>query len=49
MAKGDFEVKRVEPKSNQSVPHVTAIEIAPTSSKPARVVEKKMSRGFISN
>jgi len=49
MAKGDFEVKRVEPKSNQSAPHVAVIESAPAASKLARVVEKKMSRGFRSH
>ena len=49
MAKGDLEVKRVELKSNQSAPHVAVMETAPTVSKPARVVEKKMSRGFRSH
>ena len=49
MAKGDLEVKRVEPKSNQSAPYVVAMETAPASSKPAGVVEKKMSRGFKSH
>ena len=44
MTNGDLEVKRVEPKSNQSAPHVAAMETAPTVSKPIGVVEKKMSR-----
>ena len=45
MAKGDLEVKRVEPKSNQSAPHVAAMVTAPAVSKLAVVVEKN-SRGF---
>ena len=40
MAKGDLEVKRVEPKSNQSAPLVAAMETAPAASKPTGVVEK---------
>ena len=46
MTKGDLEVKRVEPKSNQSAPLAAAMEIAPAASKSAKVVEKKMSREF---
>ena len=49
MAKDDLEVKRVESKSNQSTSHVAAMETAPMASKPAGVVEKKMSRGFRSH
>jgi len=49
MAMGDLEVKRVELKSNQLAPHVAVMETAPAASKPARVVEKKMSRGFRSH
>ena len=49
MAKGDLKVKRAEPKSNQSAPPAVAMETAPGASKPAGVVEKKMSRGFISH
>ena len=49
MVMGDLEVKRVEPKSNQSAPHVAVMETAPSASKPARVVKKKMSKGFISH
>ena len=45
MAKGDLEVKWVEPKSNQSAPHMAAMEIAPAASKPTPVVEKN-NRGF---
>ena len=45
MAKGDLEVKRVEQKSSQSVPHVAVMETAPAVSKPAVVVEKN-SRKF---
>ena len=48
MAKGDLEVKRVEPKSNQSTPPAAAMKTAPTASKPAGVVEKKI-RGFKSH
>ena len=40
MANGDLEVKRVEPKSNQSVPPATAIATAPAASKPSVLVEK---------
>ena len=43
--KSDLEIKRVEPKSNQSTPHVAAKEAAPMSSKPAMVVGKN-NRGF---
>ena len=46
MAKGDLEVKRVEPNSNQSTMHVAVMETAPAASKPTVVVEKKMSREF---
>ena len=45
MVKGDSEVKRVEPKSNQSALHVVAIVTAPAASKPTVEVEKN-SRGF---
>ena len=45
MTKGDLEVKKIEPKSNQSAPHVAAMATAPAASKPAMVVEKN-SRGF---
>ena len=41
MAKGDLEVKRMEPKSNQSASHVVVMEIALAASKQAGVVEKK--------
>ena len=41
--------KKAEPKSNQSAPPAIAMETAPGASKPAGVVEKKMSRGFISH
>ena len=49
MTKGDLEVKRAESKSNQSAPLVAAMETAPATSKPVGVMEKKMSRGFISH
>ena len=49
MAKGDLEVKKVEPKSSQSAPFAAAIETALVASKPARMVEKKMSREFRSH
>ena len=49
MAKGDLGVNRVEPKSNQSAPHVAVMETTPAASKPAGVVEKKISRGFRSH
>ena len=42
MAKGDLEVKRAEPKSNQSAPHAAAMETAPAASKLAGVVEEKI-------
>ena len=45
MAKGDLEVKRVEPKSNQSAPHVAAMETALAVSNPTIVVGKN-NRGF---
>ena len=45
MAKGDLEVKRVGPKSNQSTPHVAVMATTPTASKSAVVVEKN-TRGF---
>ena len=48
MTKDDLEVKRVEPKSNQSAPHVAAMETAPAALKPAVVVEKN-NRGFKSH
>ena len=44
MAKDDLEVKRVEPKSNQSTLHVAAMTTAPAASKPAVVVEKSSRR-----
>ena len=44
MAKGDLEVKRAEPKSNQSALHVAAMRTAPAASKPAVVVEKNSRR-----
>jgi len=44
MVNGDLEVKRVEPKSNQLAPLAAAMETVPAASKPAGVVEKKMSR-----
>ena len=40
MAKGDLEVKRVKPKSNQSAPLVAAMVTALAASKPAVVVDK---------
>ena len=40
MAKDDLEVKRVEPKSNQSAPPAVAMKTAPATSKPAGVAEK---------
>ena len=46
--KGDLEVKRVEPKSNQSAPPAATMETAPATSKPAVVVEKN-NRGFRSH
>ena len=49
MVKGDLEVKRVEPKSNQSALHVAVMETAPAESKPTGMVEKKMSREFKSH
>ena len=45
IAKGDLEVKRAEPKSNQLAPHVATMVTAPTVLKPAVVVEKN-NRGF---
>ena len=48
MANGDLEVKKVEPKSNQSAPFAVAMEIPPAASKPAEVAEKN-SRGFKSH
>ena len=45
MANDDLEVKRVEPKSNQSAPHVAAMETTPAASKPP-VVVGKTNRGF---
>ena len=48
MTKDDLEVKRVEPKSNQSAPPAAAMKTAPAASKPAGVVEKKI-RGFKSH
>ena len=36
----------MEPKSNQSAPHVAVMETAPAASKPVGVVEKNMGRGF---
>ena len=44
MTKDDLEVKRVEPKSNQSALHVAAMTTAPAASKQAVVV--KNSRRF---
>ena len=44
MAKGDLEVKRVEPKSNQSTPLAAAMATARAASKPAVVVEKNCGR-----
>ena len=44
MAKDDLEVKRVEPKSNQSALHVATMTTAPAASKPAVVVEKNSRR-----
>ena len=49
MTKDDLEVKRVEPKSNQSAPHVAVMETAPATSKLAVVMEKKISREFRSH
>ena len=49
MTKDDLEVKRVEPKSNQSAPPAAAMKTAPAASNPTGVVEKKMSREFISH
>ncbi|KAG7033508.1 hypothetical protein SDJN02_03230, partial [Cucurbita argyrosperma subsp. argyrosperma] len=46
MTNGDLEVKRVEPKSNRSAPHVAAMVTAPAASKPTGVVEKKMTPPF---
>ena len=46
MTKDDLEVKRVEPKSNQSALHVAAMTTGPAASKPAVVVEEKNSRRF---
>ena len=40
MTKGDLEVKRKEPKSNQSALPAAAIETTPAASKPAGVAEK---------
>ena len=34
MAKGDLEVKRAKPKSNQSAPPTAAMETAPAALKP---------------
>ena len=48
MTKGDLGVNRVEPKSNQSAPHLAAMETVPAASKPTVVVEKN-SRGFRSH
>ena len=44
MTKDDLEVKRVEPKSNQSALHVVAMTTAPAASKAAVVVEKNSRR-----
>ena len=44
MAKDDLEVKRVEPKSNQSDLHVVAMTTAPAASNPAMVVGKNSGR-----
>ena len=40
MAKGDLEVKKAEPKSNQSVSPAAAMEATLATSKPAGVAEK---------
>ena len=48
MAKGDFEVNRVELKSNQLAPPAAAMATAPVASKSAMVVEKNI-RGFRSH
>ena len=40
MAKGDLEVKRKEPKSNQSSLPAAVMETTPTASKPTGVAEK---------
>ena len=48
-AKDDLEAKRVEPKSNQSALPAAAMETVRAASKPAVVVDKKMSRGFRSH
>ena len=45
MANGDLEVKSVEPKNNQSPPHVATMEIPPAISK-LPVVVGKNNRGF---
>ena len=44
MAKDDLEVKRVEPKSNQSALHMAPMTTALATSKPAVVVEKNSRR-----
>jgi len=44
MVKDDLEVKRVEPKNNQSALHVAAMTTAPAASKPTVVVEKNSRR-----
>ena len=49
MVKGDLEVKRVEPKSNQSAPHVAAMVTAPVASKPVVVVEGRTVEDFRSH
>ena len=43
IANDDLEVKRVEPRSNQSTLHVAVMATAPAASKLAVVVEKKES------
>ena len=48
-AKDDLETKKVELKSNQSAPPTAAMVAAPTASKPTVMMEKKMSRRFISH
>ena len=48
MTKGNLEVKKAEPKSNQLAPHVASMATAPAASKPTVVVEKN-NRGFISH
>ena len=40
MTKGDLEVKRKEPKINQSAPPAAIMETALAASKPAGVAEK---------